>query len=309
MPAGRLSWLQDRLILRTAQGGRWQPVRAPQFAIRTVRILAVPLLMAGVAPATVAAAQTRSPDPAAAFTVTGQLFGVAATSATNAWAVGTGSGAKTLILRWNGTSWTQVASPSPGSGGSLARVAATSASNAWAVGTAGGKALILRWNGTAWKQVPSPSPAGGAALAGVAATSATNAWAVGSSGTGTTLIERWNGKTWMQVPSPTPSRGRLFGVAATSASSAWAVGMTRPSSGPGKTLILRWNGTAWTRIPSPSPGADGSLNDVAATSARNAWAVGVSAATRNATGVIEHWDGNSWTCISATGTAGPCPAG
>lgn len=40
---------------------------------------------------------------------TGQLFGVAATSAGNAWAVGialpsSGPG-KTLILRWNGTTW------------------------------------------------------------------------------------------------------------------------------------------------------------------------------------------------------------
>ena len=108
-------------------------MRTPQLAARTVRILAVPLLAAGVNPAVAAAAQTGPPGPAGSLTITGQLFGVAATSASNAWAVGTGSG-KTLIVRWNGASWTQVASPSPGSGGSFAGVAATSASNAWAVG-------------------------------------------------------------------------------------------------------------------------------------------------------------------------------
>jgi hypothetical protein len=60
----------------------------PQFAARIVRILAVPLLLAGVAPAAAAATQTRPPDPAASLTITGQLFGVAATSASSAWAVG-----------------------------------------------------------------------------------------------------------------------------------------------------------------------------------------------------------------------------
>jgi hypothetical protein len=65
----------------------------------------------------------------------GQLFGVAATSTDNAWAVGqaTSSG-KTIILRWNGTAWARVPSPTPSGGGALYAVTATSASNAWAVG-------------------------------------------------------------------------------------------------------------------------------------------------------------------------------
>jgi hypothetical protein len=33
------------------------------------------------------------------------LSGVAATSATNAWAVGGADAGKTLILHWNGTAW------------------------------------------------------------------------------------------------------------------------------------------------------------------------------------------------------------
>jgi len=88
------------------------------------------------------------------------LYGVAATSASNAWAVGVlgdvGALTKTIILRWNGTAWTQVPSPHPAGGSTLFGVAATSAGNAWAVGVAGCcggpyKTLIVRWNGTAWK--------------------------------------------------------------------------------------------------------------------------------------------------------------
>ena len=64
-----------------------------------------------------------------------ELASVAATSASSAWAVGfstTAAGAEqTLILRWNGTIWRQVPSPSPGPFfNRLAGVAATSASNA-----------------------------------------------------------------------------------------------------------------------------------------------------------------------------------
>jgi len=59
----------------------------------------------------------------------------------------------------------------------------------------------------------------------------------------------------------------------------------------------------------PSP-AKGLLGSVTATSARNAWAVGLTGSSLgHGTGIIEHWNGNSWTCISATGTAGPCPSG
>jgi hypothetical protein len=61
-----------------------------------------------------------------------------------------GPAQNTLILHWNGTTWAQVPSPSPGdSSNTLWGVAATSASNAWAVGDAASssgpdQALALR---------------------------------------------------------------------------------------------------------------------------------------------------------------------
>jgi hypothetical protein len=127
------------------------------------------------------------------------LQGVAATSASNAWAVGYYSNGtqrtQTLIEHWNGTTWKQVPSPSPGSvGNEVAAVSAISASNAWAVGNYSHfhgpsivyDTLIEAWNGTAWKTVPSPNPGTSTNyLLGVAATSASNVWAVGDyNGTG-----------------------------------------------------------------------------------------------------------------------------
>jgi len=131
-------------------------------------------------------AQVPSPNPAGSVSEIG-LNGVAATSASNAWAVGTytaGGMEKTLIEHWNGRAWKLVGSPNSDLQDSLLGVAATSAGNAWAVGLRTTKTseqtLIVRWNGTAWKQVPSPSPSPSSELVGVATTSASNVWAVGS---------------------------------------------------------------------------------------------------------------------------------
>jgi hypothetical protein len=89
------------------------------------------------------------------------LIGVAASSARSAWAVGatrifTTKAAKRLILRWNGSTWTRVASPTPARAAILFGVAASSARNAWAVGAAEvsrtkTKTVILHWNGATWK--------------------------------------------------------------------------------------------------------------------------------------------------------------
>jgi hypothetical protein len=255
--------------------------------------------------------QVASPNPGGPST-DNILTGVAATSATNAWAVGyyftETDGERTLIEHWNGTVWRQVRSPNPPSGSpSLSGVAATSARNAWAVGSYNGGhgadlTLIARWNGTAWRQVRSPSPGRvDNLLTGVAASSSRSAWAVGGYFTGTawrTLIVRWNGTAWRHVRSPHPGHPdhvqNLLGVSALSARNAWAVGYYDKGI-KSKTLIEHWNGTAWRRVHSPTPPADAELSAVAPTSPRNAWAVGSS----NTEGpahrtLIEHWNGTAW---------------
>jgi hypothetical protein len=232
----------------------------------------------------------------------GNLNGVAALSARNAWAVGAGMYNRALIEHWDGKSWTRVPSPDPDGGTILQGVAATSGRSAWAVGGTNdtGKTVIEHWNGVAWTQVPSPSPTGiGSVLSAVAATSASNAWAVGETyirGGGTAaLIEHWDGTAWRQVPSPTTRAGAyLSGVAAISATDGWAVG----SSSGG--LIERWNGKAWAVVASPALGRFGSLRAVAATSASDAWAVGGTLRPgRGLMTVIEHWNGTAWLRVSS----------
>jgi hypothetical protein len=234
--------------------------------------------------------QESSPNPGGS-THNNFLNAVAATSATNAWAVGdystTNSNLLTLIVRWNGTTWSQVPSPSPSTSlNELLGVAATSANNAWAVGLYANshnalQTLIEHWNGTAWKRMPSPDPGGSTRsniIYAVAAGSASNAWAVGgyfnSGGANVPLAEHWTGTSWKAVPTPsigTPAGGSLAGVTVLSGRSAWAVGSY--SSGTNHTLAEHWNGASWHRTPTPDLGSFNIFSAVAS-AVGTVWAVG-----------------------------------
>ncbi len=116
----------------------------------------------------------KSPSPAS---MNNELFSVAAISASDVWAVGfvtnNTSGQtpvdQTLIEHWNGSSWSVVKSPSPGSSSDhLSAVATVSASDVWAVGDSNtlSQTLIEHWNGSHWSVVSSPNPGSGGVLHG-----------------------------------------------------------------------------------------------------------------------------------------------
>jgi hypothetical protein len=134
--------------------------------------------------------------------------GVAAASASDAWAVGTsiaGPALHGVILHWNGTTWKRGATPAHQPDGYLLGVTASSASNIWAVGqTNSGNCssrcdtIIEHWNGCMWTVVPSPNPPSSYlnSLSGIAIVSRDNAWAVGTTDYSNTLILHWNGTSW-----------------------------------------------------------------------------------------------------------------
>jgi hypothetical protein len=107
-----------------------------------------------------------SPNPGGTCVSCGTtLSSVTATSPTNAWAVGYYDPRRSdvvpdsLILHWNGKTWSKVTSPHPGgtSGTSLTGVTATSGSSAWAVGNFATPSfnqytLELHWNGKTWSR-------------------------------------------------------------------------------------------------------------------------------------------------------------
>ena len=87
-----------------------------------------------------------------------QLNTVAFAPGGTAWAAGTtvhGGITDTLVVRWSGTSWIRVASPTPGRGVTLSGLGFATSDYGWAVGsttTASGdpETMILHWNGEAW---------------------------------------------------------------------------------------------------------------------------------------------------------------
>ena len=125
-----------------------------------------------------------------------QFNGIQANGPRDVWAVGdrgvidVPDSQKTLIEHFNGTAWSIVPSPSPGSIDALSGVTTSNAAhNVWAVGAdvpagkSAGRTLTLNWNGTAWNVVASPNT-GSTDVVGAVATDprAAIVWAVGESG-------------------------------------------------------------------------------------------------------------------------------
>jgi hypothetical protein len=77
---------------------------------------------------------------------TGGLLDIWGASATNVFAVGDGG----RIVRFNGTAWTPMTSPTPRN---LARISGTSANDIWALGDS----VLVHFDGTQWTSVPMTS--------------------------------------------------------------------------------------------------------------------------------------------------------
>lgn len=265
-------------------------------------------------------AQVASKNPSG---LANALLAVTASSASDVWAVGLkcSSGCANLLTlteHWNGSSWSNVSSPSPSSQGNiLTGVASFPTHKAWTVGAAGTHTLVMRWTGSKWSRVTSPNPSSVVnQLNAVSASSASNAAAVGlycascssTSGALHSLALRWNGTSWSKVSSPNLSSAfsELSAVAARTGSDAWAVGdgcasACNTNAEVDNPLIIHWNGSKWSKKTAAGGGAGFTgLFGVAASSSSNAWAVGVTCssgcgtASEVDTTLIEHWNGTSW---------------
>lgn len=213
------------------------------------------------------------------------LVGVAATTPSDAWAVGY-QGKRPAMLHWDGTAWHTVTLPAIGDGG-LSGVSALSPTDAWAVGEYGApeprKPLILHWNGSSWRTIPVRGHR--QFLTAVSARAANDVWAVGSE------VLHFDGTRWARVSAV--KGASLEGVSARRARDVWAVGSL--SSG---TLTIHWNGSRWKRVASPSPGAAGTgalLAGVFVRTKRDAWAVGdYGTPSGGARLLLIHWNGHRW---------------
>jgi len=248
------------------------------------------------------------------------LYSVSAASPDDVWAVGniySGSPTvgSTMIIHWDGSSWTQVSSPNPDPQSSyLTGVRALAADAVWAVGFAGHQSLVLFWDGTTWSIIPSPSPIpdGYNILQSATATSVDDMWAVGyhyppgmdfSDRTFTIHCSR-SGCTAPTSPNPGVGDNELMSVAALSPSDVWAVGFaeTVTQTHTLEPLAIHWDGLGWSTLPvAPIPaGADNAYPEgVVAISSNDVWGLGVAYPNGNgwSHSYAVHWDGTGWTLV------------
>ena len=188
------------------------------------------------------------------------------------WAVGwdrdydaPGRPVSSLVVHFNGTSWTRETTPNPANRNTLMDVALANG-EVFAVGvaqdTSGGgitpRSLMLRRQGGVsgtWSPLTVPKGEAGSQdqLLSVAAVSSTSVWSVGyysspSSGLYEPLLVHWTGNGGagtLAVSHPSPAltvSALASGVSATSAGNLWAAGYTAPPSSGNATLILKGTG-------------------------------------------------------------------
>ncbi len=217
------------------------------------------------------------------------------------------SGYKTLIERYDGTSWSIQESPEPSKGNgynALASVSCPSAQYCLAVGKADSKPFAEEWEGSKWALAPVGVSETGT-LEDVSCGSANSCTAVGylgwwdpSSGfewvQSETLIESWDGSQWTEIEAPQPSEeplasdARLSAVSCTSANACLAVGAFLTDEGEAgkeeKALAEIWDGSEWVTRPSAvSPAVFSALAGVSCTATDQCTGVGAARPEFNGT--------------------------
>jgi hypothetical protein len=227
------------------------------------------------------------------------------------------------------TTWTQVPSPSPGTGvfnAFFSGVSAISATDAWAVGQDSAnpqhtiQTLAEHWYGTEWAAVKTANRRNSEnQLNGVAAISANDVWAVGYTSSSSrsvdiTLVEHWNGTRWSIVPSPNVQTGFgdsnvLKAVSAVSSTDVWATGWAIDDARGGIDMLFEhWDGTRWSIVSTPSPiGAFQFGFGIDARTSTDVWAVGYDAGGVALRNLAAHWDGSAWSIVPTPNVGGGSP--
>jgi hypothetical protein len=242
-------------------------------------------------------------QPPAGLLADSVLNGVSVLATNDAWAVGShGSDGyatrQTLVLHWNGSQWSVLPSPSPGSSwNALYDVEALAPDNVWAVGVSDSNPFLIHWDGNDWTSFPVPSVQSGP-LRSIYAPSPNDIWVVGETGPHVKQMNilHWDGIAWRMVKSPSvPGHedefGALYGVHGLGPNDIWAVGSISNEF----PMTLHWNGTAWSAVANPAPSEGWStLMDVVAVTTSEAWAVGFS----NDKPVALRWNGSTWVQVA-----------
>ncbi len=226
---------------------------------------------------------------------------------------------RALVEVWNGSTWSIVHTPLPGSTGSTAgldTVSCLSPTSCTAVGAFAGpgvnaqeKPLAEGWNGHVWTVQPTPNPMAenGSELDGLSCSAADACTAGGNYAYAdvddSVFAMRWDGSTWTEQKQVNPA-GEGFNVdsavSCTGADACTSVGLWTTGGNQSQALAESWNGSIWSRqaVPHPHGNNAAGLNGVScvesACIAVGDWSRSSSGSKPELT-LAEHWDGFDWT--------------
>ena len=230
------------------------------------------------------AVQTAGPNPL--------LNDVSCSAADACTAVGQDANSHAVVLRWDGTTWTQQAAiDAP-----LQSVSCPSQLSCTAVG--GG--TIEAWNGLTWAAQPPAAPANATLdLRGVSCSTDGSCEATGSTeGTpAQSVAELRTGVVWtlQQLDTPSSAGDSLMRVSCTAPSACVAAGSYIDPAGATELQAQRWDGSAWhaERPPTLEGAVTSLLQGIACSSVTACMAVGEN--RHDQTTLSERWDGVAWT--------------
>jgi hypothetical protein len=202
------------------------------------------------------------------------LYGVAAVSDHNVWAVGSSSNdfyatTHTLAEHWDGDHWRIVRSPTPDPAGANELTSADAASDGavFAAGYSDTTPLLLRRGRLRWHRLPLPAlPGFDDAISAVAARSASDAWFVGtfqrtSDGLSRPLVLHWNGSTLRRLRAQQPSpwdESFLSAVTITRRGGVYAAGTALYSAfDASQATVWRLTGRRFVPVRTPQVGGSG----------------------------------------------------
>ncbi len=171
-----------------------------------------------------------------------------------------------IVVHFDGTAWTTVATPTVGF---VADFWGFAPDDLYAVSGV----ILLRWNGTAWSTVDFGGAIAPTDLQAIWGTSDDDLWL------GDTLnsqVFHWNGAAWSRTVAQTVDVEDLWGVPGVPGGALFASGTFG---------ISRWDGSAWSALASTAAG--GGASGLWGFAAGDVWATGAS-------GTLAHWDGAAW---------------
>ena len=238
-----------------------------------------------------------SPSPGALQNI---LYGVAAITDTDVWAVGAQEDANnvwhTLTEHWDGSTWSVVNAVDAGtSGNQFYAVKALATNDVYAIGQQAGagfpnQALIEHWNGSTWSVVTSPADGSGSVLPLDIAGTTSSLTLVGEQETDAVPYTSYvaagapSGLSIQSTPTLGSGENDPFAVAIANNGTTWVVGWAiNPTSDLHDPLVLQGvNGVfSLVSFPNPANGGDSGFAAITAIPGGGLWAVGVTATSKS----------------------------